>query len=210
MSTQVFPILTGKAWDVVRTPIWETIVQENVSGKEVRLANFTYPRYQWDLTYSALRQGSVNGANYTEFAQVMAFYNARQGSFDSFLYTDDDDQTVTGQAIGVGDGVTTQFQMVRSLPGGAFVEPVLAPNTVTAIKLNGTPQTLGTAVNVASWGQPNPGVATFVTPPASGVVITADFTYYWPVRFLDDQLQFTKFISNMYAVKKLSFKSVKN
>jgi hypothetical protein len=51
---------------------------------------------------------------------------------------------------------------------------------------------------------------TFVTAPGAGVSITADFTYYWPCRFDGDTLPFNKFMSSLYAGKKLSFKSVKN
>ena len=210
MSTQVFPTLTGLGWDIIRTPIWDNIQQQNVSGKSVRVANYTYPLYQWDLIFNGLRQGVVNGATYTEFTQLMGFYNARKGSFDSFLYKDQDDNSVTGQALGTGNGTTTVFPLVRTLDG--FIEPVFAPNVVSAVKLNGVTQS-GGSYTILAWGTGNangPGNIVFNTPPSAGVAVTADFTYYWPVRFLDDNLPFTKWISNMYDVKKLSLMSVKN
>ena len=207
MSTQVFPSFIGLGWDIVRTPIWDTIVQQNVSGKEVRMPNFTYPRWQWQLTYNALRQGSVNNAAYTEFAQLVGFYNARQGQFDSFLYQDQDDNAVTTQGIGTGDGTTTAFQLVRQF--GAFVEPVLAPNTGGTINIyiNGTKQTTG--YSISAWGSANPGVVTFTTAPIASAAITADFGYYWPVRFTTDSIDFNKFISNMYGGQKVTFMSLK-
>ncbi len=208
MSSQVFPALTGLGWDVVRTPMWDTTIQENQSGKETRMSNYTYPRYQWDLVFNALRQGTVHGSAYTEFAQLLGFYNARQGSFDSFLYTDADDYTVTGQAIGTGDGATLTFPLVRTF--GGFVEPVLAPNTVSKVYVDG----VDAAGNwsVSSWGSAAPGVITFAGghAPTNAKAVTADFTYYWPCRFTDDSIPFNKFISNMYEGKKVSFISLKN
>jgi uncharacterized protein (TIGR02217 family) len=207
MSTAVFPTFAGLGWDVVRTPIWDTTIQENASGKEVRIANQTYPRYLWDLTFDVLRQGVVHGVAYSEMSQLLGFYNARQGQFDTFLYTDPDDNSVTGQGIGTGDGATTDFQLVRAF--GGYVEPILAPNSVSAVKLNGVTQA-GGSYTVNGWGSAKPGVVTFSSPPGSGVAITADFTFYWPCRFEGDSLPLNKFMSSLYNGKKLSFKSVKN
>ncbi len=208
MSSAVFPTLAGLGWDVNRTEIWKTELQENVSGKENAVALWTYPRHQWDLTFDFLRQGVVHAATYAEFAQLAGFFNQRQGRFDSFLYTDADDNSVTGQALGTGDGTTTAFQLVRAF--GGFVEPVLAPNAVSAVKVNGVTKTAGVDYTVSNWGSANPGVVTFTSPPGNGLPITADFTFYWPCRFLDDSLNFAKFAQALWKGKKVSFKSVKN
>jgi uncharacterized protein (TIGR02217 family) len=208
MSTAVFPSLIGQAWDINRTPIWDTTIETNVSGKEVRLSNFTSPRYQWDISYNALRQGTVHNIAYTEFSQLLGFYNARQGAFDSFLYNDSDDNSVTTQAIGTGDGTTKAFQLVRAL--GGFSEPVFAPNVVSAVYVDGVLKTADVDYTVSSWGSANSGVITFVTAPANTKAVTADFTYYWPCRFLNDSISFNKFISNMYEGKKLSIISLKS
>jgi uncharacterized protein (TIGR02217 family) len=208
VSTSVFPTLAGLGWDVPRTEIWKTTVQENVSGKESRVALWTYPRHQWDLTFDFLRQGTVHGGAYSEFAQLAGFFNQRQGQFDTFLYTDTDDSGVTGQAIGVGDGATTTFQLVRAF--GGFVEPILAPNSVAAVKVNGVTKTPVTDYAVSNWGSSTPGVVTFTSPPANGLPVTADFSFYFPCRFVDDTMAFAKFAQALYSGKKVSFMSVKN
>lgn len=208
MSVQVFPSLPGLGWDVERTPMWNNIVQESQSGKELRLANWTYPRWKWSLGFNLLRQGNVNGTAYTELSTLAGFYNARQGSFDSFLYTDASDNSVTGQALGLGDASTTTFQLVRTF--GGFVEPITAPNVVSKVYVNGVDK-VG-FWTVSNWGTASPGVITFTggyIPPAAAV-ITADFTYYWPCRFVDDSISFTNFITNMYEGKKIAFISLKN
>jgi uncharacterized protein (TIGR02217 family) len=205
MSTVILPSLAGLGFDVTRTPVWDTTVQQAISGKETRIARQTYPRWKWELTYSVLR----SGASYGELQQLAGLFNARLGMFDTFLYTDADDNGVTAQAIGTGDGATTVFPLVRSF--GGFVEPVLAPNlnAVFNVYLNGVVQGSG-IYSAAGWGGAVPGTVTFITPPASGVIITADFSYYWPCRMSVDSVDFTLFLSGYYKAKKFSFISVKN
>jgi uncharacterized protein (TIGR02217 family) len=208
MSTAVFPTLAGLGWDVGRTEIWKNILQENVSGKETGVALWTYPKHQWEMAFDFLRQGVVHAGTYSEFAQLAGFFNQRQGRFDTFLYTDSDDNAVTAQGIGSGNGTAVAFQLVRTF--GGFVEPVLAPNSVTAVKVNGVTKTPVTDYTVSNWGSAAPGVVTFTSPPASGAAITADFSYYWPCRFVDDSLDFAKFASALWKGQKVSFRSVKN
>jgi uncharacterized protein (TIGR02217 family) len=202
MSTAILPSLAGLGFDVTRTPVWDTTVQQAISGKETRVARQTYPRWKWELTYNVLR----SGASFGELQQLAGFFNARQGMFGTFLYQDADDNAVTGQAVATGDGATTAFQLIRNF--GGFVEPVLAPNAVANVYLNGVSQSSG--YSVASWGGTSPGFLTFVSPPASGVAITADFTYYWPCRMSDDSVSFSLFMSQSYKAKKFGFISVKN
>lgn len=202
MSTSVLPSLVGLGFDVVRTPKWDTVIQQALCGKETRLARQTYPRWQWDLTYNVLR----SSASFNELQQLAGFFNERQGSYDSFLYQDADDNSITGQQLGMGDGTATCFQLVRAF--GGFIEPILAPNIVSAIYLNGVVQMSG--VSTSLWGSTSPGVVTFTSAPASGVNITADFSYYFPVRMTTDSVAFTMFLSQYYKAKKFSFVSVKN
>jgi uncharacterized protein (TIGR02217 family) len=203
MSTAILPTMPGIAWPVTRTMMDDVTIQSAISGKETRINNQSYPRYQFDLTYNILR----SAAAYTEYQQLLGFINARYGRWDSFLYTADDDNSVSGQAIGTGDGATTVFQLLRTLNG--FIEPVLAPNTVSAVKLNGATQS-GSSYSVSNWGTSTPGILTFNSAPGSGVAITADFTYYWPCRFNMDKFAFSEFMSGMYELKKLSLITVKN
>jgi uncharacterized protein (TIGR02217 family) len=206
MSTSVFPTLAGLGWSVTRREVWKTRSQEAISGKETRIADWSYPRHQWSLGFDFLRQGALSGTAYGEFAQLAGFFDLRQGMFDSFLYGDADDNAVTGQAIAAGDGATTSFAFVRSF--GGFVEPILAPNTVSHVYLNGVAQS-PSSYTVNGWGSTAPGTLVFGTPPGSGVAIAADFSFYFPCRFAADQMDFEKFMASLYAAKKVSFVSLK-
>ena len=131
MSNTVFPTLIGLGYPVVRTPTWSSTLQQAISGFETRWANYTFPRYLWSVDINVLQAQTTT----SDFQRFIGFFNQRQGQFDTFLYQDADDYSVTGQTIGVGDGSTQAFQLVRTFGGNT--EPVLAPNSVTNIKNNG-------------------------------------------------------------------------
>lgn len=218
MSTSVLPSFSGQpAWSIDRKSMWKTRKQEAISGKQTVLADWSYPRYQWDLTYSLLRQGSgfyVVGDSFTEMAQLLGFYDARNGGFDSFLYQDADDTFVTTQGVGTGDGSTTIFPMVRAF--GGFTCPVYAPDTIGTlgaaplVYVGGVLQNSGYAIT--PWGTGNaagPGQLIFNSAPAGAAAITVTFYYYWACRFVEDECDFSKFMGKRYSVKKLSFASIK-
>ena len=206
MSTQLFPSLAGLEYPVVRTPIFSTLVQKAVSGQENRAALQVYPRWQYTLSFNFLRDDGNN-----EFRTLVAFFLARQGMYDSFLFNDIDDNSVTGQTIGVGDGSTVRFQLARTF--GGFTEPVLAPNVVSNLKVNGVAKVNGTDYGIGGWengSTPNGTVNFFTGAPGAGQTITADLTYYWPCRFLADQYDFSKFMNRLWEQKKLDFITLKN
>lgn len=204
MSTEVFPTLKGLGYDLTRSTIWGNSTQQFVSGKEIRINNgWTYPRYKWDLTFNFLRSDAVN----LELQTLFGFYNARNGIYDSFLYADATDNSVTLQNIGTGNGSTLIYQLVRSF--GSYVEPVFAPNVVSTVYVDGVDQ-VG-HWSVSNWGSSTPGLITFAGghAPANGKAITVTFSYYFPCRFNDDTVAFTNFMSQLYSCNKLSFMSIK-
>jgi hypothetical protein len=72
-----------------------------------------------------------------------------------------------------------------------------------------------TTVRVAGVGQAGFGLAapntlTLATAPASGAAITADFTYGFLCRFLDDQEDFENVMSGLWKVGSLKFRSVRS
>jgi uncharacterized protein (TIGR02217 family) len=198
MSTDVFPSLPGLGWNVTRTEVWKTRVQEAVSGKEVRIADWTYPRHQWELTYEFLRGAPAHA----ELQALMGFFNLRRGRFDSWLYQDADDNAAVGQSLGQGDGATAAFQLLRAM--GGFIEPIVAPNAVTALRIGGVTQASNAyTVDLAS------GRITLNGAPGAGVSVTADFTYYFRCRFLEDGMDFEKFMSQLWQAKSVKFVSLK-
>jgi hypothetical protein len=130
VSTEVFPALLGLAFSVHKKPRFDTRIAKSVSGREVRNAFMQYPIWTFELTYDYLPDRT---AGVTDLKNLQGFFLKRQGSFDTFLYLDPDDNTAVAAPIGTGDGVTTQFYWARDM--GGFVEPVGQINTALSYVL---------------------------------------------------------------------------
>jgi uncharacterized protein (TIGR02217 family) len=202
----VFPSLPGLAWSVTKTPTFQTRIQRAVSGRELRALDYPYPLWQFTLVFDLLRDNPAAG--YDELRTLMGFFMLCQGAYGTFLFEDPSDHQVIGQQIGIGNANTTVFQLQRAmgafLPGGGFLEPVLAPNVVSAVYFDGVTQSPG-AYSV----DPNTGLVTFSTPPGTGLIITADYSYYFRCRFTDDSYAFENFMFQLWQLKKLTFISVR-
>jgi hypothetical protein len=138
MSSRVFPALAqlpGMAWPVTRTPMFQTRLQRSISGKRTTIADWTTPLWEWELDVNVMRSQS----GFTEWQAFITFLSQALGQFDTWLWTEPDDSSVTGQTVGIGNATTVAFQLVRQLQGGGFLEPVLAPNIVADIYLAGAP-----------------------------------------------------------------------
>ncbi len=205
--TAIFPALPGLGWSVTKAPRFAARIQTAISGRELRILNQTYPIWTWTLTYALLRDKhdtrgpSGLGAGYDELRTLAGFFLQQQGAFQPFLFDDPTDDTVTGLSIGTGDSSATVFQLVRNF--GGFKEPIVAPNVVSAIYFNGVLQSSSAyAVDAAT------GLVTFTTPPPTGQAITADFTYYFRVRFADDTAEFENFMYQLWQLKQVKLQSV--
>src|SRR5271166_5406389 len=196
----VFPSLPGLAWSVTKAPTFQTRIQRAVSGRELRALDYPYPLWRFTLVFDFLRDDPAAG--YDELRTLMGFFMLCQGAFGTFLFQDPSDYRVIGQQVGIGNASTDVFQLQRamgaSLPGGGFLEPILAPNVVSAVYLNGIIQA---PANYTP--DPNTGLLTFNTAPGGGLVVTADFTYYFRCRFIDDSYSFENFMYRLWQLKKL-------
>jgi len=196
-----FPALPGQGWSVHKRPTFSTRVASHVSGREVRSPLYAGTLYEFELTFDGLSSGSsYPGLTNASLQSLMGFYLQCQGQYGSFLYTDPTDNAVTAQVISIGDGSTESFMFQRTL--GGFSEPVSWVSSVTNVYLNGIAQTSG-------WSLVQPNTLSFAAAPVSSAIITADFSYAFVCRFLDDQEDFENFMSGLWKVDALKFRSVK-
>jgi uncharacterized protein (TIGR02217 family) len=199
MSTAVLPTISTVIWAIKKTPTFSTLVQRSTSGKELRAALMSYPQWEFEMSYELLRDDVANN----ELKNMMSFFLARQGSFDNFNYLDPDDNTVTTQIFGAGDGVTTTFQLARTF-NGAFTEPVFRTVSAPSIFDNASLRTVVTHYNINA-----EGLVTFVTAPAAGHVLTWTGQFYFRVRFKDDANDFEQFMQHIWQLKSIKFCSDK-
>ncbi|MEQ1688242.1 MAG: DUF2460 domain-containing protein, partial [Sphingopyxis sp.] len=104
-----------------------------------------------------------------------------------FRFRDPIDFSVSGQTIGTGDGVRTDFALIKSY--GAGVDAPLRRIT--------RPVAASVIVRVAGavatgWTLVEGGVVRFAVPPASGAAVSADCTFDVPVRFANDRLEVSR------------------
>ena len=199
MSNALFPALPGLTWTVVKRRISSTIVAQNSGGKEVRVAMWQDPIYEFEMNYELLRE------NPAELAQLIGFINARQGSFDSFLYLDPTDSAATAQACipATGDGTNKLFQIARQVGASGYSETIQNVNGSPAVYLNGVLQSSGYTVGAT-------GIIAFTAAPSSGVAVTWTGNFYFRCRFSDDQHDFTNFSNGLWSSQSpVKFRSVK-
>jgi uncharacterized protein (TIGR02217 family) len=203
-----FPALPGQGWSVHKKPTFSTRVASHVSGREARTPFYSYPLYEFELTFDGLDSlGTWPGLQVNSLQSLFGFYLQCQGQFGTFLYSDPTDNAVTTQTIATGDGTTQIFTMGRSF--GGFTEPVgwVQGSPAPTIYVNGTPVSSGAYTITNPYGPNN--VLTFTTAPASAAAITASFSFAYLCRFLEDQNDFEEFMQGLWQVQSLKFRSVK-
>lgn len=161
------------------------------SGREARNARWAQSRRRFDAGYGVKTLEALQA--------VVAFFEERRGRLYGFRWRDrlDSCSAATGnvvspldQVIGIGDGTTSTFQLIKTY-GGAF-----APYARTIGKpVNGSVR-VAVAENEVAGGSAftcdvTTGVVTFLpehTPPL-GAAVTAGFKFDVPVRFDTDYLE---------------------
>jgi uncharacterized protein (TIGR02217 family) len=195
MSNAIFPEFPGLSWGVTKIPTWSTRVQSATSGKELRAAYYSRPIWKFQLSYEVLRADAAHA----EYQSLVSFFNLRMGSFESFLYKDPDNNYVTAQPIGIGDGHTVTFPLLHTI--GAFTEPIGYSNQAI-IYANGAQVMTGVMFTPDGTG------VTFATAPAAGVAITWSGFYYYRVRFAKDSNEFEQFMKDFWTSKKVELTGV--
>jgi hypothetical protein len=186
MTPPAFPTLPGQGWSVHKKPVFATNVASHSSGREVRTGMYRSPLWEFELTFDGLASdlASYPGLGGQSLQALMGLFLQCGGQFGTFLNTDP----------------TTTFVFQRAL--GGFLEPVGWVTAVSGVAVNGVAQTSG-------WSLTAPNILTFAAAPASGALIAASFTFAFVCRFADDSADFEQFMQNLWTVKSLKFRSVR-
>lgn len=129
--------------------------------------------------------------------RLIAFFEARAGQMHGFRWKDWADYkscpaskavSYDDQLIGIGDGVTTAFQLQKTYSSGGvdYVRPIAKPVLGTVlVGLQGDHQAEAVhfSVNLET------GMVTFVEAPPMDARVTAGFEFDVPVRFDTDRIQ---------------------
>lgn len=128
---------------------------------------------------------------------LLAFFEARRGRLHAFRWKDWSDYksgpagaviSAFDQRIALGDGVRTQFQLVKTYASGsaAYVRPIAKPVAGTVLlAVGGDPKVEGLEFSVDAGS----GMVSFVVAPDIGAEITAGFEFDVPARFDSDRIE---------------------
>jgi len=161
-------------------PEYATDIVMSQSGHEQRNIHWSQARARYNVAHGVKTKAQLDA--------LVAFFRARKGRAYGFRFKDWTDYAGVAQAIGTGDGVTTQFQLKKLYTSGAVDEARVIRKPVSGtvqVYRNAVLQTTGVSVDTAT------GLVTFTAPPAEGQAITASFEFDVPVRFDTDRLSAT-------------------
>ena len=170
-------------------PERRTEVVTLANGFEERNTPWTHSRRRYDA--------GVGLRSLDDIETMIAFFEARRGPLFGFRWKDWQDyrsckasETVSfeDQVIAVGDGATTEFQLVKTYASGGFEyqRPVKKPVFGSVlVGLDGVEADEGVdwSVDAAS------GIISFTQAPALDVTISAGYEFDVPVRFAGEAIQ---------------------
>ena len=159
-----------------------------VNGFEERNSPWAHSRRRYDA--------GAGMRSLDDFAALIAFFEARRGQLHGFRWKDWADYktclpshsvSALDQEIGVGDGLTTVFQLRKTYTSGgsAYTRDLVKPVAGSVkVAVAGVVQTLPAGFTV----EEARGIVTLNLPPALGAVVTAGCEFDVPVRFDTDRI----------------------
>lgn len=185
MVMRKFPKLKKFSFTSTKKQKWNTRIQMSGSGKTRSMTNQLYP--QWIISAKLLH------LTREEANELMGFVALLKGNYEPFLWLDPEDFEEKGvQLPMIAPGI---YQAVMRI--GKYTEPVDYIENVT-VYIDGTKQSSGYSVTN--------GTIKFSTPPSANSKVAADYTYYWKVRFSQDEMEIQNIFVNLNDSK--TFKMV--
>jgi uncharacterized protein (TIGR02217 family) len=170
-------------------PERRTEVVTLANGFEERNTPWTHSRRRYDA--------GVGMRSLDDIETMIAFFEARRGPLFGFRWKDWQDfrsckasevVSCDDQIIGEGDGVQTEFYLVKTYASGGFdyQRPITKPIAATLkIGVDGVELSEG-----VEWtADVSKGAINFVAAPELGAVVSAGFEFDVPVRFAVDAIQ---------------------
>ena len=169
-------------------PSFSTTIIETASGFEQRNRNWEMPRYRFEV--------GMGIKTLDDYYELLDFFYAVGGMAYGFRFKNwmdykscQPNKTVTplDQLIGIGDGITKQFQLKKTYVKGLLTtERTITKPVFNTVKIS-VNQKLAehAAIDYIS------GKVLFEIPPEKSSVISAGFEYDTPCRFDSDELPIT-------------------
>ena len=199
--TAIFPSsLLGIGIGVKRTPVWSTLIQTSISGKETRTAFQSIPRWKYSIPINFARVLGFSPQTATnEMATILSSFMVAIGQLNYFDYTDPYSNTAVLQNIGTGTGAGGQTTQILDIEGF----PIYDLNGTPSIYVNGVLKTVTTDYTISN------GLITWVTNPGNGLAITWSGGYYRRCRFDMDEFELEQLVNLCWGNGTLKLISLK-
>ncbi|MDP9267253.1 MAG: DUF2460 domain-containing protein [Acidobacteriota bacterium] len=219
MPDVIFPKLRGIKWGTRLAPNFNTTRMKSHAGSETSFSNQQQPLWKITLEYEFLSEKQPPPPNettedpvYSDLDTLLGFFCARRGAGGSFLFTGVNEIdlarfAVSGGKLGVGDGDTTDFQLVRSI-GPEFNEIIQNPFGVPTFYLDGE-EVAAEDVEAVGNGLYRFSEAPGAGSPVTNPVVTADFTFAYLCKFDDDQIELANFMAYFWELGSVPLITVK-
>ena len=188
-------------WNFNKYPQFNTVEQKTAAFRGstyISLAPYPIWHFEFNVPYLRGRLSDPTSA----VSLVMGVIVTMRARADTFLFEDPWDKTASQAPFGIGDGVTTAFQIARPI-GGAFAGDIIQ-------NLNGTPQIfINNALQTTGFSINSTGVITFTSAPANNAVLAWSGNFYFRCRFTDDAASNFRMVApELWDCSQLSWKSV--
>jgi uncharacterized protein (TIGR02217 family) len=178
MDDVIFPIHIS--WGSAGGPDWPAEIATLGSGYEERNTPWSAPLRYYDAKYGV--------RSHDELYEILKLYHVAMGRLRGFRLLDWTDYrsgppqqppSFDDQPLGIGDGVTTQFKLIKRYEIGphVFERRIHKPFGQVFIGIDGVQQSSGFSVSLAA------GIVSFTAPPAPGAALTWGGEFHVPVRF---------------------------
>lgn len=177
-----FPLELG--YGATGGPQFSTQVAVTSSGFEQRNSSWADARLHYDA--------GVGVRSEADLAALIRFFRARRGQAHGFRFRDPldhgsrDDGAVPAaddQALGVGDGVRTRFELVKTYGDDDAQLRRISRPVAGSVRV-----ALAGVERLTGWTLGSAGAVEFDAPPAAGVAVSAGYEFDVPVRFAEDRI----------------------
>ncbi|OUS06134.1 glycoside hydrolase family 24 [Rhodobacterales bacterium 52_120_T64] len=180
---------TDLSFGSIGGPERRTEIVSLTNGYEERNSPWSQSRHRFDAGFGM--------RSLDDLSVLIDFFEARSGQLFGFRWKDwanfksclpSEEIGATDQVIGVGDNISSVYQLVKRYTSGdatqvrEIAKPVL---NFVKVAISGDLQVSGTDYEVNF----ETGEVTFTAPPPDGALVTAGFEFDVPVRFDTDRIE---------------------
>lgn len=175
---RLFPERLRKfAWNSKKGQRWETEIVTSASGMTRTLTNQLYPAWNIEASYNKLTDA--------EAKELFGFVALLKGAQEPFFWLDPEDNTVKNQVL--PKNMDGSYQCVMMM--GEYTEPV---ERVERLKVY-----IDGSLQESSRYKVSNGSIKITPPPGDSSIVTADYIYYWTVRFKDSGIEIKRIFKNI-------------